>query len=360
MPHPTPLCRTTVLAGLLALAPAIGCSGKAEDSAAGTPTSAVVWSGWNHTWDILSHRISLAGTMMNEDGSFESLMVGGDWSHDGLDFPTYRLHATEVTSTGFVVSHGLTELTLGPEGTTTIAESVDVPGINEMDHQIVVLRGFTIDASVEQGPDYPANYDASLGYCSNGFGFGVSAPDVSGTDVSFDVNVAVRWGEAGPEDPIDRSDMNGAIPFAQTGVTVGWTVIGWNGDWSEGSGSATLDQPHTPPYSEQLALSASDLGLSVSGGTPGFPVLTAFDLGVSVPDNASQGEYLRSYGVELSGEGSVEVSTEVTNSSVIETATVRFTPTINAGWIGLSDSSADVSLVTLSGEHDIGAVTIPK
>jgi hypothetical protein len=335
------------------------CSGKGEDSAdPGPTTTAHVWSGWNHTWYALSHRISLAGVMMEEDGSFTSQVVGGDWSHDGLDYPTYRVHSNLVSSTGLVVHHGLSEFDIGPEGSATVSVTEDVEGIAATDHQLVVLRGFSLDTSVDQSADYPSNYDSSLGYCSNGFGFSAGTPSLSGDSVSFELSAVVRWGPAGPEDPIDRSDMNNAIPFATTGASIGWTVIGWNGDWTPASGSASAELPHTGSYSEQLPFSEDDLGIALSGGSPGFPVLTAFDLHVQVPGAESQGEYLRSYGVELAAADPVGVTAEVTNSSLVETAPIAVSPTVELGWIGLADSSASVDSITLSGEHDIGTATV--
>ncbi len=347
----------------LAAGPAlVGCAGdKGDTGADGLPTSeGVVWSGWNHTWSSLSHRISLAGVMSEADGSFTSEMVGGDWSHNDLDAPTYRLHANRVTAGGFVVAHGTTTFSMGPDGSSAATETLTVDGISETANQIVVLRGFHIDASVEQSSDYPDDYDNSLGYCSNGFGFSVGAPSLSGDEVSFDVAAAVRWGPTGPDDPIDRSDMNGAIPHATTGVAVGWTVIGWDGDWATASGSATADLPHTGSYSEQPSFSADDLGLSLSGGSPGFPVLTAFDLGVEVTGADHQGEYLRSYGVELSGSDPVAVTAEVTNSSLLETAPITVTPTVTAGWVSLADGGAEVAPISYEGEHEIGTVTITE
>lgn len=351
------LRRLASAAALLVLA---ACSGKGEDSGAGSTTTAHVWSGWNHTWYALSHRISLAGVMMEEDGSFTSQVVGGDWSHDGIDYPTYRVHSNLVSSSGFVVQHGLSEFDIGAEGTATVSESEDVAGISDTDHQIVVLRGFSLDTSVEQGADYPSNYDSSLGYCSKGFGFSAGAPSLSGDTVSFELDAAVRWGPAGPEDPIDRSDMNNAIPYATTGASIGWTIIGWNGDWTPASGSASAELPHTGSYSEQFPFTEAELGVALSGGSPGFPVLTAFDLFVQVPGAAHQGEYLRSYGVELTGSDPVGITAEVTNSSLVETAAIAVTPTVELGWVGLADSAASVDSITLSGEHDIGTATVTE
>ena len=55
------------------------------------------------------------------------------------------------------------------------------------------------------------------------------------------------------------------------------------------------------------------------------------------------------------------VLTEGTNSSLIETATIRFRSQVDAVWIGLDDADAEVIPVTIQGNHDVGytTVTIP-
>jgi len=347
---------------VLASTPLVGCTGKGADSGAPATTS-VVWAGWNHTWERLSHRVSAERAILNEDGSAELGMVGGDWSTgaDNIDFPNYRMHHSKVTAAGFAVRHGASEMVLGPEGTLTTTETITAPEVAALDNQIIVLRGIDITTDVPQDPEYGADYDPSLGYCSNGFVMTVGAPTVSGDSLSFDVTGTVRWGPAGPEDPLDRSDMNAAIPHAKTGMTVAWTAVGWSGTLAEASGSAAVDYPNGV-YSEQPPLTESDLGLSLTGGSPGVPALRSIDLLVEVPDNPEQGEYLRSYGVELGTDGGappVSVLTEGTNSSLVETASIRFTATIDAVWIGLADTEAEVIPVTIEGSHEVGYASVP-
>ncbi len=340
------------------------CTGKGIDSSV-PPATSVVWAGWNHTWERLSHRISAERAILNADGSAELGMVGGDWSTgaDDIDFPNFRMHHSAVSAQGFEVHHGQTDMMLGPDGSLTVTESIDSAAITALSNQIVVLRGIDILTDVPQDPEYGSEYDPSLGYCSRGFALGAGAPSVEGDRLSFDISGTVRWGPAGPEDPLDRSDMNAAIPFARTGLSVAWTVIGWEGSLRTATGSASVDYPNGV-YSEQPPLTESDLGLTLTGATPGFPALRAFDLLVDVPENPGQGEYLRSYGVELGtsdGEPPVTVLTEGTNSSLIETATIRFRSQVDAVWIGLDDADAQVIPVTIQGNHAVGytTVTIP-
>lgn len=349
--------RLTFLVPLLLAA----CTGKADDSALPT-SSGVVWAGWNHTWERLSHRVSAERAILNPDGSAELGMVGGDWSTgaDDIDFPNYRMHHSAITASGFAVVHGQSDMMLGPDGTLTVSESVDAADVAALANQIVVLRGVDILTDVPQDAEYGTEYDASLGYCSQGFGMTAGAPTVSGDSIRFDITGVVRWGPAGPEDPLDRSDMNEAIPFAKTSMSVAWTVIGWDGGLAEGSGSGSVDYANGI-YSDQPPLTETDVGLTLSGGAPGFPALRSFDLLVEVPANLGQGEYLRSYGVELGtagGEPPVTLLTEATNSSLIETATIRFSSTIDAVWIGLDDATADVIPVTIEGSHEVGYETV--
>lgn len=340
------------------------CSGKSTDSGAPSDTS-VVWAGWNHTWERLSHRISAERAILNPDGSAELGMVGGDWSTgaDDIDFPNYRMHHSAVTARGLEVLHGQTDMMLGPDGSLTLTESLEAATIAALPNQVVVLRGIDILTDVPQDPEYGTDYDPSLGYCSRGFALRVGAPSVDGDRLDFDISGTVRWGPAGPEDPLDRSDMNAAIPLARTGLSVAWTVIGWEGSLRTATGSASVDYPNGV-YSDQPPLTETDLGLTLTGPTPGFPALREFDLLVEVPGNPGQGEYLRSYGVELGTSDEappVTVLTEGTNSSLIETATIRFRSRVDAVWIGLEDADAEVIPVTVQGNHAVGytTVTIP-
>ena len=132
-----------------------------------------VWAGFNYSWEQISHRVAMTRVIMNEDGSVELGMIGGDWSTGGTfeDFPVYRVRTQQISAQGFAVVHGETELLVGPEGTITVAESVTDEIVAGMRHQVVVLRGFEMDTDVEQSADYPSDYDPALGYTARGFGF---------------------------------------------------------------------------------------------------------------------------------------------------------------------------------------------
>ncbi len=335
----------------------VGCSGKNDSGSSTPPGEGHVFAGWNHTWKALSHRLSMAKVALHEDGTFTTGMIGGDWStgDDNPERATYVLRSSHVTADGFVVGHGEVTVLTGPNGEILQTVSLDVPGLGDAENVTAAFSGFSILTDAPQTADYP-EYDPALGYCSNGFGFSVGEPTVSGDTATLTLAGVVRWGPAGPEDPLDRSDMNAAIPFAQTEVTIHYMVIGYVGTLETTSGSGSIDYAHGV-YSEQPPLESADLGISLASTSPGFPVIRSFDLGVTVPGTESQGEYLRSYAVEL-GEGSpMFVSTQMTNSSLVETAAIQFATTVDVGWVTLA-SDADVEFIQVAGEHEVGTIEV--
>lgn len=335
------------------------CNGKNNDSfdTGASGEESIVWAGWNHTWNLLSHRIAAERAILTEDAEADLGSIGGDWSTGAgtTDYPLFRMRYARARSSGLVVQHGETELIVGPDGIVAASEEVEAAAVAALPHHVVVLRGIDIRTDVAQAADYPATYDPALGYCSRGFGFGVGAPAVDGSTISFDVSGEVRWGPAGPDDPLDRSEMNEAIPFAQTGVTVAWTIVGYEGTLADSQGSAGVDYPNGV-YSDQPPLDQDALGMALSGSsTTGFPAIRSFDLRVDVPENAGQGEYLRSLGVELTADGdALAMQAEATNSSLIETASIRFEADLDAVWVGLSAADTQVTHVMFEGEHDVG------
>ena len=350
----------------LPLVMSLACSSAASED---EPRESRIWSGWNYTWEKLSHRVSLIQAVMEEDGTGSLGLVGGDWSTGSSaasDSGLYRLRYQDISSDDLAVVHGSTEIVVGPDPIGTESVSVDASGLGEFENYVAVLRGFSINTDTEQAADYPlwddateTGYDPALGYCSQGFGFSVGEVSLSGEQASFDVEARIRWAPAGEDDPIDRSDMNEAIPYAQTAVTVAWTLVGFNGSESRSSLSGSVDYAHGA-YSEQPPLTGSDLGLTLDAG-PGVAGLVSFDLGVEVTTDPAQGEYLRSYGVEIldaaTDAAPIDVQTEATNSSLIETASIRFSPSIELTWLQL-DSEPSIEHQLLEGLHEVGYVQV--
>jgi hypothetical protein len=353
-----------ILALPLVMMPA--CTGSSDEEAV---EQSRVWSGWNYTWEKLSHRVSLIKAVMEEDGTGSLGLVGGDWSTGSSaasDSGLYRLRFQEVQSDDMAVIHGSTEIIVGPAPDATESVTVDAASLAGLSEYSVVLRGFSINTDTEQTADYPlwdessdTGYDPALGYCTQGFGFSVGEVTMTGDQASFDVEAHLRWAPNGEDDPIDRTDMNEAIPFAQTAVTVAWTLVGFNGSEQRSNLTGSVDYAHGA-YSDQPPLTGDEIGLALDSGQ-GIAGLVSFDLGVEVTTDPNQGEYLRSFGVEVldkaSNDAPIDVETEATNSSLIETASIRFSPTIELAWF-LLDSEPTVSHQVLEGLHEVGYVQV--
>jgi len=359
--HTPFLSRSTVslaMTAFLALS-TTACGGNKDTGSDEELVPGVVLAGFNHTWLTLSHRVSMAEVELHEDGTVTSGMVGGDWS-TGSDNPeraTFEIRQSKVTAEGFVVGHGTVEVAVGPDGLINESVTIDVPGLGDAAEVTTAFRGFSILTDIAQNAEY-GEYDPALGYCTKGFGFAIGEPTVSGDTATLQVTGAIRWAPAGEDDPLyeQRIPMNNAIPFAQTAVEVHYTVIGFDGTLTSASGNGSVDYPNGV-YSEQPPLSATDLGLNLDTDGTGLPVIRSFDLNLDVAGDPAQGEYVRSYAVELADGDPLGVSTEMTNSSLVETATISFEGTVDAGWISLS-GEATVESLTATGEHIVGSVTV--
>jgi hypothetical protein len=316
-----------------------------------------VLAGFNHTWNLLSHRVSLSEVFATEDGTITSSIIGGDFSTGDVasDYVHFRVSQSKITSGDLYVGHGVVELTVGPDGLVNETVSLEVPGIGNAEEVTAAFNGFRISTDTTQGADYPADYEPALGYTTKGWGFEIGTPSVSGDTVTLDVSGANRWALTNDEaDPANRSDMNGAIPFAQTEVSVYFAVIGFNGVLSSGSGTASVDYPNGN-NSVQPPLTASDLGITLDTSAQGFPIIRSFDLLLEDQESEQWGEYIRSYGVELSSEDPMGISTELTNFSLLEIAAIRFKPTLDVAWVELSGEASIETLFSV-GFHEIGFV----
>ncbi len=106
----------------------IGCSKPNNDTGETTSISGpvhTIWSGWNHTWGMLSHRVSLIEVRTGEAGQARSGILGGDWSTGDTwsDDVEHRIHQQHVTGDELTVETGTITFTVGPEGGTSTAPS---------------------------------------------------------------------------------------------------------------------------------------------------------------------------------------------------------------------------------------------
>jgi hypothetical protein len=327
----------------------LGCSGKAQDTGAEPRQDHNIWAGWNLTWDTLSHRVSSIRTIATAEGGASLGIRGGDWStgESWSDQASYRVHLQRVTSAGIQVVHGESWISLGPEGSASIEEQVEVSG-EVVD---IVLRGFEIETDVPQEEGYP-DYDPALGYTSRGFGFSVGPATLEDEEAHFTVSAQLRWG------PRDRDDMNTAMLLAQSSVRVAWTAIGHNGSSTVAALAGEVDLEHAPPYSEQAGIRlASELGDS-----PGIAGITGFDLVLSDQDGGDGGDYLRSFGVELDlnddGAPPLTALAEMTTSSILELGTMHFAPQVQLIWIRPDSPDLKVEPFLLEGTLPVGATEI--
>ena len=218
------------------------------------------------------------------------------------------------------------------------------------------LNVFAIDTHVEQDAGYPADYDPALGYTSNGFGFMLGEPTSSGGTLSVDVTATVRWA------PQDREDMNAAIPLARTGVSADVLFVCFKGDSTIGGVGSGAEYEWDPPYSDQPPMNAA---ITVEGENPdGVAGVSGFDLGAEFTNNdgSAAGDYLRSFGVELTGQDdgkgtwNGDVTTQITNSSAIAYGDLTASSSADVVRIGVRGATSEAT--TLEGTHDVGETTL--
>ena len=299
-----------------------------------------VWSGWNHTWDMLAHRVSLIRVRSNQDGSAESGILGGDWSTGATwaDSVGYRIHQQMIPSAAITAQFGETILSIGPDGSAT-----GVASLGAFDADLVVLSGFEITTDIEQPEDYPSEYDPALGYTSRGFGMSVAL------DGNNDVvaNGAVRWG------PRDREDMNAAMAHADTRLTIWWTALSGIEHFENAYVVGSQELAHDPPNSEQAAVTHT---LDWTEDGPGISAMSQFDLKLYDTDGGDGGDYLRSFGVEVDASTDASpptsVSGEILTYNAIELGKMSMDLEATLHWI--HSMPGTIETVTHEGIHDIG------
>jgi hypothetical protein len=304
-----------------------------------------IWAGWNHTWGMLSHRASYIQVEPGAGETASSGIVGGDWSTGDTwsDDVEYRIHQQHITGEVLQVELGSATLIVGPEGTEGTSVDIDMT-----DAAVVVLQGFEFNTDIDQSEDYPVGYDPALGYTSRGFGMGVSLNE----DGRVDVTASVQWG------PRDRPDMNSAIPFAETEVTVYFAALSGFSSSDGAHYTGRQDLAHDPPLSDQQGLSEP---LMWDGF--GFAAIESFELSLFDTDGEDGGDYLRSFGVEVTptedGQPPTTIKTEILTYAPLELGTMSMAVDVNAVWIPLHASTSRIEGVTVSGTHPVGSHSVP-
>lgn len=314
------------------------------DSALINGPTHTIWSGWNHSWEMLSHRVSLIDVKPGPPGEATSGILGGDWSTGDTwsDEVNHRIHQQHVTGHELTAESGSVTLTVPPEGATATTR------IEMNDAQIAILNGFSINTDIAQSDAYPTDYDPALGYTSRGFALGVTLTD----DGQVEVTADVRWG------PQDRDAMNRALAVADTEVTVHFMVLSTPAAVQTARFTATQELEHEPPYSEQAG---AEQALNWTGF--GVAGVASFALMLNETDGGDGGDYLRSFGVEMNpgsaGAPPETVAAEILTTSAIELATMTMAVNADLVWIPLDPQESRVDNETITGIHPVGTFTVP-
>lgn len=329
------------------LALGVGCTKPASDTGTGseiTGPSHTVWSGWNHTWGMLSHRVSLIEVQAGPPTEARSGILGGDWSTGDTwsDDVNHRIHQQHVIGDQISAETGSITFTVSADGGEANA-TLETP-----DPDLVVLHGFRINTDTDQPDDYPDDYDPALGYTSRGFAVGVNHTDGSNVNAS----ATVRWG------PRDRDNMNRALAIAHTEVTVYFTALYGLTDVDTATYTGNQDLAHDPPNSDQAPLAQP---LSWEGF--GVAAIQSFDLSLHDTDGGNGGDYLRSFGVEMSpspsGHPPENVSTEILTYSALELGTMSMSVQAELVWLVLDPTRNRVESETVAGNHPVGSHIVP-
>lgn len=332
----------------------LGCS--SEPVCETDEGSSFVWGGFGYEWETLSHRLSLLKGMMTETGGAEVGIIGGDWSTGATwsDVPSFRFHTQTVSSSQVQVVHGSTVLSLDRDLEASVAEQVEIPSGLEAENATVVLRGIRLNADVEQGNDYPSNYEPALGYTSSGLSYGVGEVTAANAAVSFPVTGQIFWG------PQDREDMNEAIKYAQSELEIGWTVVFHTEARDDFRVSGAAEYPRAPPNSEHPAFGAEDLSFGPVSAS-GFAGIRSVTLRLQDQEGTDQGSYWRRVGFELRDLDQAEPYgyAMATNSSLLEEIAVTASVDAELSWFPVTDECASVVHALLEGSHDVGEASYP-
>lgn len=301
----------TILATVLGLALA-GCGGEAAelDRDCSFATGPVVgdwvplFGGHNYDWLYLSHRVAYlrAGVEVpDEDGAFTLPLglIGGDWATGqfATDYPWYRVDHTRVSTAAVQGWFGATELLVPHTGraSATITVDLDTTGLPKPGQKVVVLQGLCFDTNVLPDSRYEGDYDPGLGWTVRGFGVGVRAGVL--TDESLDIEVSAHYAAG----PLDRADLNEAIPYSSVRATVVYSILNVpegvltsaehrSSMFFAAEGESYTDTPLLPEEERSVLIDGPE------GYATAVPLLHDFDFELNAahdPDRA--GRYLRGW-----------------------------------------------------------------
>ena len=297
-----------------------------------------VWSGFHYEWEELSHRLSLVQATLNDDGSMDMGMIGGDWSTGELfsDLPQFRMHQQEISDSGFRAVHGKSTLTLFSDQKST----VELP-LAENKTQLI-LRGFSINTDIAQSADYPLDYNPAHGYTASGFEVAGEADSEKG--IAY-LHAQVDWG------PQDRESMNAAMLEATTELTVYWSQIEHTKEAVSHNIALESTHDYDPPFSEHAPMQ-STLELD----TPSVIGISRFSLSLQDQEGTDMGSYWRRMGVEISPASnlSYDVVLDASNSSLIEELAVQAYGEVDLISFPLAHNDSQSNTLSYSDQHEVG------
>ena len=231
-------------------------------------------------WETVNHRVSLWAMKLlptEPEGCWadklEVGVIGGDFSTGErfTDNPTVHFGFQSVVQpdpTVLGASRVSLDFDLAPPGGVTRHMA-----LSRLEHHLTgyaqiaaMIEGFSFQTDVEQGLDYPDNYNPAHGYTSRGLGMNVEVTDFTDSTIHLRVDVRFEHGTS------DREAMNAAIPYANTAAHVDIVLLGLhqNIPVHEGGVDYDLTYPLPEPLSKDRFEPASDEQQSLLlEGSPG-------------------------------------------------------------------------------------------
>jgi len=333
------------------------------------PQRAVLWEGFGYSWDLLSHRIAYLRAGVEAAGPGEVTaqlgIVGGPWSTGETltDEPSFKLRWREVESRYLRSAHREWAMTIPPEGSAVEIVRLDYVELGFLGHGVhaIALAGVEWDSDIPQSEDFPEDYDPADGWTPQGFGAGVEV--LSSDDEGLELLI---WSHFKPG-PLDREDMNAAVPHARVGAVLRFSLLEiapqaepvWTTGHLDAQAYYAIDPPNTPhppiPEEERRLTLEGQAGHSFA-----IPLLQSWDFEFN-RSLESEGRYLREFsaGVESfeynSSDGRAEFLVDgfASLSSLLEEGDLEVEFSADLGLLQWEDDDASERAASLEGTSDV-------
>jgi len=291
-------------------------------------------------------------------------IIGGPFSTGDIlvDQPSYQLRWREVESRFLRSATREWAMTIPPEGRSIETARLEFRelGLLGTGTHVVALQGVEWNTDIPQSDEFPDDYDPADGWTPQGFGAGVELLSVDDEGVEL-----LLWSHFKPG-PLDREDMNAAVPHAQIGATLRFLLLEmapqadplFTPGLLEAQAYYAIDPPNTP----HPPIPEVDRTLVIDGG-PGrsfaVPLLQSwdFELNRSLDE---EGRYLREFsaGIEAFEYEAAEARAEIvvdgfaSLSSLIEEGDLEVEFTAEIGLLQWQDEDASHQPVVLEGASE--------